>query len=266
MFFSKALRERRLLADGAMATELQKRGLPLHNPADPWVLTHPDAVLAVHQSYVAAGCELLLTNSMNANASAYPVEEAIAMNRAAVGIARQSGARWVAGSMGPGADEIQATALAEAGVDLFWLETQLTLTGVLDSITACRQVAPTTPILVTFSFHQPTTVTHTGETIAEIATSLSDKGIVAIGVNCGNGFMNLDRVVEEFMIHTSLPLVLKPNAGIPVIENDHLIYTLSPHDWHTHLTSLITPQIRIIGGCCGTTPAHLEHVHKTLII
>jgi 5-methyltetrahydrofolate--homocysteine methyltransferase len=265
MSFTELLQQRRLLADGAMGTELQQRGLPLYTPADQWSLSHPDIVLALHQAYVAAGSEMVLTNSMSANGSNYPSETVVAINRAAVTIARQGGARWVAGSMGPGADEVQIGALADAGVDLLWLETQLSLVQVLNSIAACRRTAPNLPLIVTFSFHHPTPTTHTGETIAEIAKTVSEFEISAIGANCGNGLKNLSTIIEQFTRYTSLPLVLKPNAGIPVLENNYPIYRLSPQEWCTQLTTLLTPRVCIVGGCCGTTPEHLRLLHKNLI-
>jgi 5-methyltetrahydrofolate--homocysteine methyltransferase len=263
--FTELLQRHPLLADGAMGTILQQHGLPLHTTAAQWSLSHPDTVLAIHQEYVAAGSEIVLTNSMSANDSNYPSETAVAINRAAVTIARQSGARWVAGSMGPGADEVQAGTLANVGVDLFWLETQLSLAQVLNSIAACRRAAPNLPLVITFSFHHPTPTTHTGETISEIAKTLSEHGISAIGANCGNGIETLSTIMEQFAQYTSLPLVLKPNAGIPVLENNYPIYRLSAQEWCTQLTTLLTPRICIVGGCCGTTPEHLRLLHKNLI-
>jgi 5-methyltetrahydrofolate--homocysteine methyltransferase len=264
MSFTHALQTRRLLADGAMASELQKRGLPLYTAADQWSLAHPEEVLAVHQAYVAAGCDIVLTNTLTANATTYTPEDATAINRAAVALARQSGATWVAGSMGPGADDSQATALAEAGVDLFWLETQLSLAQVLDSIAACRRANATLPIIVTFSFHQPTAITHAGESVAEIGKTLTKCGVSALGANCGNGFIHLETVLSQFSANTTLPLVLKPNAGIPIPENHELKYETSPQEWAEHLCSLMIPQVSIIGGCCGTTSAHLTTIHAQL--
>lgn len=261
MSFTQALYTRRLLADGAMASELQKRGLPLYTPADQWSLSHPEAVLAVHQAYIAAGSHIILTNSLTANATTYPPDHATAINRAAVAIARQSGSKWVAGSMGPGADDTQAQALAEAGVDVFWLETQLSLAQVLNSIDACRRASSTIPIIVTFSFYQPTAITHTGETVNEIAKILTDSHVCAIGANCGNGFIHLDTVINEFRQNCMLPLVLKPNAGIPHIESQQLTYNVPPQAWVKSLTALLSPQVKIIGGCCGTTPTHLTMLH-----
>jgi 5-methyltetrahydrofolate--homocysteine methyltransferase len=261
MSFTQAFQTRRLLADGAMASELQKRGLPLHIAADQWSLSHPQAVMAVHQAYVAAGCDIILTNTLTANATTYGSDPATAINRAAVGIARQSGAMWVAGSMGPGADDTQALALAGAGVDVFWLETQLSLPQVVDSIAACRRASITIPIIVTFSFHQPTAITHTGETVSELAKILTDLHVCAIGANCGNGFIHLDTVVKELTQNSTLPVVLKPNAGIPEVEGQQVIYNLPPSAWVKPLTALLSPQVCIVGGCCGTTPAHLTMLH-----
>ncbi len=261
MSFTRAIQTRRLVADGGMASELQKRGLLLHTAADQCSLSHPDDVVKVHQAYVSAGCDIILTNSLTANATTYEADHAHAINRAAVALARRCGARWVAGSIGPNADDTQAFSLAEAGVDVFWLETQLSLAQVLDSIAACRRASSIIPIIVTFSFHQPTAIINSGESVREVAKILTDFHICAIGANCGNGFHHLDTVVHEFAQHSTLPLVLKPNAGIPESVDQQLTYKLSPESWGKQMNTLMSPQVRIVGGCCGTTPAHLTELH-----
>jgi 5-methyltetrahydrofolate--homocysteine methyltransferase len=262
MSFLNALHSRCLLADGAMGSELQKRGLPFATSADQWSVSHPQEVLAVHQAYVAAGCELILTNTLTANTTMYDEAQTIAINRAAVGLARQSGAKWVAGSMGPGADEPQARALAEAGVDAFWLETQLGISQVVDSIAACRRVSATLPILVSFSFHQPTPITHSGESALEIAEIMPAYGVSALGINCGHGFRHVESVLSQISATTSFPLILKPNAGIPYSDTDGVKYEGTAQEWVVKFSSLQVPELAIIGGCCGTTPAYLAALHQ----
>ena len=146
-----------LLADGAMGTLLQAYGLPVGTRADGWVEEHPATVAALHEGYVAEGSQLVLTNTLNAHEGNFSAERVAALNRAAVALARRSGVRWVAGSLGPGAGAAQAQALAEAGVDIFWIETQLSIPQALATVAACQQ-SGALPIVVTFSFHRPETL------------------------------------------------------------------------------------------------------------
>lgn len=231
-----------LVADGAMGTMLQAAGLMPGDWAAPWSLSHPEAVRATHAAYVAAGADLLLTNSFGAT------EQAIL--RASVAVARQAEARYVVGSLGPGADENEATPLAEAGVDALWLETQLSLADALDSLRACQRVAPHLPLIVTFSFHRPDSLSHAGDSPATIARALAENGATAIGANCGVGPPPLAPILAAMADACSLPLALKPNAGPATAP-------LGPAEWVAALSPLLVPRVRIVGGCCGTTPAHI---------
>lgn len=245
-----------ILADGAMGTMLQQAGLPVGTASAIWSASHPDDVQAVHTAYVAAGSQVVLTNTFNAHPPLVPIEEAASLNRAAVTLARQSGARWVAGSVGPGAEAAQAHALADAGVDLFWIETQLSLEEALRTVAACQQVG-SAPIVVTFSFHRGDGRTHAGETAAEVASTLEQCGIAAVGLNCGNALAGARQRLREIADACSLPLVLKPNAGLPRQAGDYWVYDLSPDEWANQIVEALVPQVRLIGGCCGTTPAHI---------
>jgi 5-methyltetrahydrofolate--homocysteine methyltransferase len=246
-----------LLADGAMGTMLQAAGLPIGTFSHTWTLSHPDEVLAVHAAYVAAGSQLILTNTLNAHSSALSPEEAAALNHAAVSLARQSGARWVAGSMGPGADETQAQALAEAGVDLFWIETQMSLDEALRTVTACQCVSAI-PIFVTFSFHREDGLTQAGEPAAQIAQVLAANGVAAVGLNCGLGVEGARERLLEMATASDLPLILKPNAGLPHLEGESWVYNFTPQAWADTVQAALIPQVRIIGGCCGTTPSYIR--------
>jgi 5-methyltetrahydrofolate--homocysteine methyltransferase len=236
-----------LLADGAMGTMLQQVGLPPGTPSAPWTLTHPGLVAAVHAAYVAVGCELLLTNTLNT--------EAAALNEAAVRLARQSGARWVAGSLGPGAGASQVDALLRAGVDLLWLETQLSLEESLRSVALC-QAASDLPRVVTFSFHREDGLTHAGEHAAEVARALEAAGASVVGLNCGAGLRGIAARLAEMSSACALPLALKPNAGLPALDE---------RQWASALVALLTPRVRLLGGCCGSTPAALAMLKQQTI-
>lgn len=253
-----------LLADGAMGTMLQTMGLPVGAAADEWVETHPAAVAALHERYVAAGSQLVLTNTLNAHEGNFPVERVAALNRAAVALARRSGARWVAGSLGPGAGEMQARALAQAGVDIFWIETQLSLPQALATVAACQR-AGAAPIVVTFSFHRPDGRTQAGETGTEVGHALAAAGVAAIGANCGLAPMGLAERLTELAQSSPLPLVLKPSAGLPVQEGERWHYPTPPEAWASEVAALCGPRVRVVGGCCGTTPTHLAALGRWVL-
>jgi methionine synthase I (cobalamin-dependent) len=238
-----------------MGTMLQQRGLPPGTFSATWTASHPDEVQAVHAAYIAAGSQLVLTNTLNAHPPLVSAEEALHLNRAAVALARQSGARWVAGSLGPGAEAAQAHALA-AGVDLFWIETQLSLEEALRTVVACQQVG-SAPIVVTFSFYRDDGRTHAGETAAKVASTLEQYGVAAIGLNCGNALAGARQRLREMADACSLPLVIKPNAGLPRQAGGLWVYDLFPDEWANQIVDALVPQVRLVGGCCGTTPAHI---------
>ncbi len=259
MHFTETLHTTRLIADGAMGTELQKRGLPFNTPADGWVLSHPDEVLAVHRSYVAAGSQVVLTNTLNTNTATYDPQQVDRMNRHAAAVARQSGAAWVAGSVGPGGDATQLRALAAGGVDLIWMETQLCLADVVALIAICRAITPL-PIVVSFSFHREDGRTHAGDDPRDIARTLSALDVAAIGMNCGNGLALVPIVLQLLRENTSLPLILKPNAGTPIVANTVLSYPLTATSWATEMHKMLSPAVHLIGGCCGTSPAFIREL------
>ncbi len=245
-----------LLADGAMGTMLQQRGLPIGTRSDEWGVTHADLVTEIHAAYGAAGSEMVLTNTLSANAQHFSPERVEQINAAAVRAARASGARWVAGSMGPGAGEAQALALAAAGVDLFWIETQLSLDEALRSVAACQRVAAL-PLFVSFSFHREDGLTQNGESAHAVARALTEQGVTAVGLNCGHGLEGIAGRLAEMAAATSLPLVLKPNAGLPERTEGGWRYPLAPMTWATRVVAAKTSQVRVVGGCCGSSPQHL---------
>lgn len=255
-----------LLADGALGTELQKRGLPPGTPADRWSLENPAAVAAVHAAYVAAGSDVVLTNTLNANhagLAGWDAARIAALNREAVALARGSGARWVVASLGPGADAAQVGALAGAGVDGWWIETQLALADATRIVRLCEGPLP---CLVSFSFHRADGLTQAGETAAEVARQMEAAGVTAVGVNCGAGLEGALATLTAMAEATTLPLLLKPNAGVPALVKGRWHYPLAPVAWATAMAELrgMVPQLRVMGGCCGTTPAHIARLAATL--
>lgn len=256
-----------ILLDGAMGTMLQRAGLPPRTPAAIWTCTHPLAVLRVHRAYVRAGARILLTNTLTAQrpylASHGLAHAAQALNRQAVRLARRAAqhapaAVRVAGSVGPPFNETpdacealveQAYALVAAGVDMLWFETQLSLATLARLVDRVRVFA-TCPIVVTLTFHTHGT-TPAGDTRREVAHTLSALGLWAFGANCGTGPAEMERVIAEMVEAVpDAPLVAKSNAGLPPA-------VATPDGMAAHARRVAALGARYIGGCCGTTPAHI---------
>lgn len=262
------------LLDGAMGTMLQQAGLPPGTPAALWTWTHPLAVLRVHRAYVAAGAQVLLTNTLTAQrpflAPYGLVRQVDALNRRAVALARRAAEQAsqpvrVAASLGPPIDEHeealqalleQAQALVAAGVDWLWLETQVALAPLVRLVDRLRMFAPC-PIVVTFSFHA-NGCTVDGASPREVAQALHSLGVFAFGANCGAGPHETERVIAEMAEATpDARLVAKSNAGLPPTY-------ATPDEMAAHARRVARLGARLIGGCCGTTPAHLAAMAQVL--
>jgi 5-methyltetrahydrofolate--homocysteine methyltransferase len=275
--FLDALRSGRvLLMDGAMGTELQRAGLRPGECGELWNLTHPEKVRAIHQAYVDAGAEVLLTNTFQANPAAlqrYNVaDQCEAICGAAVELARQAAGpnRWVLADIGPcqSDEELQGLqtlvkALAQAGTDGFLIETcsdsypLLNLWRVLDYPLRQRF-----PVLVSFTYRRDRdnqVRTIGGLSADQIASWIDDCSVPALGINCGRdvGLPQIAEVVVAYRGNVSRPIFVRPNAGTPKQVEDRWVYPHSPEYMASWLPELLKAGVSMIGGCCGTTPAHI---------
>jgi 5-methyltetrahydrofolate--homocysteine methyltransferase len=283
----RALTERVLLADGAMGTELQRTGLRHGACGELWNRDQPDRVLAVHRAYVDAGADVLLTNTfggcrlaLGRHGMGARVRE---LNSAAVALAREALAKrpgFVLGDMGPfggmlephgdtaagtvaSALREQADALLEAGCDGIVVETQTSLEELALAVTAAKASGAKT-VIASLSFDTDKTgdLVHTmrGVTPESAAEFLGSSGADVVGINCG---ARLDlraaaKVLGRMGSLCRLPLFAKPNAGSPEIEAGRVVYRQSPESMATELEELLRAGARVVGGCCGTTPAHIR--------
>lgn len=266
---AEQMRTRVLLLDGAMGTELQARGLAPGTPPEFWTVEHPEVVLAIHRAYLEAGSDIILTNTFGANRlrlNAYTAGGRVQeLNATAVDCALSAAACagrpvWVAGSMGPlgqkttftEAVEVfgeQVRALARAGCTVFLLETMTDLTQAEAAVTAVHENAPRGLIMVMMSFGRNGRLL-TGETPEMVAAALERFSVSGVGANCSFGPDSLLPVIERMAKTTSLPVAAKPNAGIPV--------PLSAQAFADWGERFVRAGARLIGGCCGTTPAHIR--------
>lgn len=275
-----------LLADGATGTNYQEMGLPPGMAPEEWVFEAPERVRELHRRFVGAGSDLVLTCSFGATglrlADGPLAGRAVEVNRRAVELAREAvgACTLVAGSMGPTGQLIepygtltrdqcvatyaeQAAALTAGGADLLVLETFFALEEALWAVEGA-QSASELPLVVSFSFDQGTR-TMMGLGPGEAVAALRGAGLAALGLNCGRSLADTDRVVEEFLAtESTLPLWVKPNAGIPRMVGESVVYEADPATLARHLHGYVEWGARIVGGCCGSTPEHVAAVADSL--
>lgn len=268
-----------LLLDGAMGTMLQSSGLKPGDLPELLNLTQPDLIERVHRAYVEAGSEIVYANTFGANAhklrgSGHRVEEVI---YAALSAARRAAGEraLVALDVGPIGELLEplgtltfeeAYALfaqmmqsgAKAGADLVVIETMTDLYEAKAALLAAKEQTAL-PVFVTMSFDE-TGRTFTGCTAASMARTLEGLGADAIGINCSLGPKELAGVIGEIRRNTRLPVIAKPNAGLPDPVDGH--YDLSPEAFAEAMRTLVEAGASIVGGCCGTNPAYIRALRE----
>ncbi len=278
-----------LLIDGAMGTELFARGLSSGNAPELWNVEHPDRVTAVHRDYIAAGSDIVLTNSFGGTGYRLKLHDlqdrTVELNEAAARVARAAADEAdrrviVAGSMGPSGEllvpmgsmtpDACATAFAEqakgldaGGADVLWIETMSHLDEVAAAVEGARSVSAL-PICATLSFDTAGR-TMMGVTGTETVTRLAELGVDAVGANCGNNLADTEAAVAEMRAAApDMVIISKANAGMPEWHGTELHYSGSPEVMAAHAHRLRQAGVRLIGACCGSSPEHLALMRKVL--
>ena len=274
-----------LLADGGMGTSLIARGAPVGACLEALNVEEPADVTLVHRGFVDAGARLILTNTFGANRlrlGGHGLADRVgAINRAGVSIAQKAGASFVGGSMGPlgvrlapygrvGLQDAravyaeQAAALAEAGADLFAIETQSDLREIEQAVEAARHVAPNTAIMASATFTRDDR-TLLGEAPGQVAACLVSLGVAVIGVNCGEGPAQVLRVLRAMRPFAGgRPMVARPNAGGPLEIGGRFVYPATPGYVAEHALAFVQEGAAVVGGCCGTGPDHTAAIAVAL--
>jgi 5-methyltetrahydrofolate--homocysteine methyltransferase len=273
---------RPVLLDGGMGTLLQDSGLEDGAPGELWNLENRDAVRAAHAAYAAAGARVLTTNTFGGTRPRLDMhglgDRLAEVNRNAAQLARSVADEHgllVAGDLGPTGellaplgtltgDEAQAlfaeqiAALVEGGIDLVLVETLSDLGEADAALAAARQVAPELPVVVTMSF-DTNLRTMMGVRPGDAVTHLASAGADAVGANCGRGPEEMELIAAEMAQARTgdLLLVAQSNAGLPQVVGDHFEYDATPDDMASHAARLAGLGIELVGGCCGSTPAHI---------
>jgi 5-methyltetrahydrofolate--homocysteine methyltransferase len=272
-----------VLADGSMGTMLMAAGLLFGDPPETWN-TDPekrDRVRAVHRGYLDAGSKVILTNSFGGTAFRLKLhglqDRVFELNQAAAALARAEAGddAAVAGSMGPtgelfepmgsltydaavAAFAAQAAGLHAGGVDVLWIETMSDLNEVRAAIEGARQAAPDLPVVATMTF-DTRGFTMMGVSPSEAVEALARQGLAALGGNCGNGVAEIEGVVYGMrQTQTDLPLVAKSNAGMPELIDGVAVYNGTPEVMAEYARRVRALGARVIGACCGSTPAHIR--------
>jgi homocysteine S-methyltransferase len=270
-----------VVLDGAMSTALYERGVLYSNSFDEVNVSRPELVRAVHESHVRAGADLIATNSFGANhfrLRAHGLEDKVKLfNKAAVDLARESaaGRAKVAACIGPtglllkaasesdrgkidGAFREQAEALVAAGVDVIQLETFRQPEEIQIALQAVRGIASGLPIIALVSFDAFGTMAD-GSGPEVMAKRLAEWGADAIGVNCADGPAGVYEMTTR-MLGPGLPVVAKPNAGLPQRLDGRLAYMATPDYFQLYARRLYKAGIKAVGGCCGTTADHVKKI------
>jgi methionine synthase I (cobalamin-dependent)/5,10-methylenetetrahydrofolate reductase len=290
--FRERLAQGVTLADGAMGTMLHaQQNLPIDTCFDLLNLTDPGAVAEVHRRYIESGAEIVETNTFSANifklGECDMQDQCAEVNRTGVELARRvidSMFRdnvYIAGSVGPlgvrlapfgritseqaaAAFKIQIGALIEAGVDLILLETFTDLAEITEAIRTTRAIDANVPIVAQMTFTRDDRTT-LGDTPAQVARALHETGADVIGVNCSSGPSQLLRILH--LMHMAVPearFSVQPNAGWPEMVRGRVMYSATPDYFGEYALAFKEAGACVIGGCCGTTPAHVHAMRAAL--
>jgi methionine synthase / methylenetetrahydrofolate reductase (NADH) len=284
--FLDSLDRRVLVCDGAMGTMLYGRGIFLNRCFDELNLTRPELVADIHRAYLAAGADVLETNTFGANrfklANFGLIDDLQRINREGARLAKRAaaaGEAWVAGSIGPlgvriepwgrtGTDEaadafrVQARALEEGGVDLFILETFLDVNELVAAIGAVRSVSRL-PIVAQLTTGEDG---HTldGTPPETFTFEVERAGADVIGLNCSVGPAAMLETIESMAGLSGARLAAQPNAGRPRDVDGRNLYLSSPEYMASYARRFVAAGVRLVGGCCGTTPEHIRQIAQAV--
>ena len=280
MFIKDYLKDNLIFLDGGMGTLLQENGLKAGELPERWNVTHADVITKIHKEYFDAGSNVVATNTFGANILKFSKEELEEIIKCATQNAKnakeQSNGnqeKWIALDIGPTGrmlkpygdldfeDAVKVFSKTvklgvKYGVDLILIETMTDGYETKAAVIAAKENS-NIPIFVSNAYGEDGSLMTGANPWATVAM-LEGLGVDAIGVNCSFGPKKLAPVVEEYLKYSSLPVILEPNAGLPKVVNGKTVYDVSPEEFSKDVRSLIEKGVRIVGGCCGTTPKYIK--------
>ena len=285
--FLARLKQSPVLCDGAMGTLLYAKGIFINRSYDELNLSQPDLIRGIHHEYLQAGAEIIETNTFGGNSfrlARHSLADKVRdINRAGVRIAREAAKSfdvWVAGSVGPLGTRIeplgktsfqeardafrqQIEVLVEGGVDLLILETFGYLEEIHQAMLAARDVSASLPLVAQVTIDEDGNCLD-GSDPQTFVPKLVEWGADVIGCNCSVGPVAMLDAMERVRAATSLPLAAQPNAGIPRSVDGRNIYLCSPEYMASYARKFVAAGVRLVGGCCGTTPEHIRVMKSAL--
>ncbi|MBN2517194.1 MAG: homocysteine S-methyltransferase family protein [Deltaproteobacteria bacterium] len=282
--FKNLFKRKIVVLDGAMGTELQKRGMPVGVCPEIWCLENPHVIEEIHGEYVQSGADVVYTCTFGANRlklGQYNVSNVVEMNRELALLARRAVGKkgLVAGDMGPtgqfiepfgdlgfeeaiGIFKEQVQGFIEGGVDLFAVETMMDIQEARAALIAVREMTDMFTI-VTMTYEKDGRTLNGTDPVTALIT-LQSLGADAVGCNCSTGPEEMVPLIAAMKPYATVPLVAKPNAGIPELIGNSTVFTMGAKEFAAYSMEFISRGVNVVGGCCGTTPDHIRELKETV--
>lgn len=268
-----------IFLDGATGSNLQKAGMPTGVCPELWIIEHREILIKLQRDFKKAGTNIVYAPTFSGNSiklAEYGLEDRLdEINKTLVQISREAVGSdcLVAGDMTMTGESLspigsmtlerlvdiykeQATSLYEAGVDLFVVETMMSLAETRAAVLAIKEVCDL-PIIASMSFEEDGRTLY-GTSPAAAVTVLQSLGVDVVGVNCSTGPKEMVEIVKQMQIYSKIPILAKPNAGLPKIRDGKTVYDMTPDQFASYAKDLVEAGASFLGGCCGTTPAHIK--------
>ncbi|MDO4942706.1 MAG: homocysteine S-methyltransferase family protein [Lachnospiraceae bacterium] len=282
------IENRPLYMDGATGSNLQKAGMPTGICPEQWILEHPDILISLQKQFIESGTQVLLTPTFSGNRlklREYGLEDKIIeMNTELVGLSKKAAEGYddilIAGDMTMTGESLapmgvlqleelidiykeQASILVKAGVDLFIVETMMSLAESRAALIAIKEICDL-PVIVSMTYNEDGRTLY-GTDPATAVVVLQSLGADVIGINCSTGPDEMTEIIAEMKRYANVPIMAKPNAGLPKLIDGETVYDMKADEFSSFGPALIQSGAAIIGGCCGTTPEHIQKlVEKTI--
>ena len=275
-----------LILDGATGSNLMKAGMPVGVCPEKWILEHPQVLINLQKQYVEAGSDVVYAPTFTTNRVKLQeyglADKQQEMIQALVALSKEAtaGKALVAGDITMTGEQLapigkmpleelidvykeQIRYMVEAGVDLLIVETMMSLAECRAAVIAAKEVCEL-PVLVTLTFEESGR-TLFGSDAKTAAIVLESLGVAGIGVNCSTGPAKMAEIVAEMVAVTKIPVIAKPNAGLPQVDaQGKTVYTMTPEKFAEEMAVLVEQGATVLGGCCGTTPAHIQALKQML--
>lgn len=288
--FRELTKQKIVLLDGATGSNMQKAGMPTGVCPEEWILKNPEVLINLQKEYIQAGTDILYAPTFTGNRiklKEYKLEGRISeINRELVELSKQAvreaGAErrvYVAGDLTMTGEQLypigtlrfeelvevykeQIAYLLLAGADLFVIETMMSLQECRAALLAVKETCDL-PVMVTMTFNDNKRTLYGTDPVTAI-TVLQKMGADAVGVNCSTGPEGMEEIVREMKKYAAIPIIAKPNAGLPQLIGDETIFSMGSEEFARETKRLVEAGAGIVGGCCGTTPEHLQLLHDTV--